>query len=625
MLHINDLTYRIAGKLLFEDANAHVPAGHRVGLVGRNGTGKTTLLRLIMGEIAPDGGRAAARPGASVAMLAQEAPGGSRSVLEEVLAADRERAALLTESDHATDAQRIAEIHTRLNDIDAHAAPARAASVLAGLGFTQEEQGQPLDTFSGGWRMRVALAAVLFRMPDLLVLDEPTNYLDLEATIWLEGFLKNYPRTLLLVSHDRDLLNKVPQAILHLDQRRLALHTGNYERFERQRRESLVRQASMYARQQAQRRHMQAFVDRFRYKATKARQAQSRVKALERMEPIAAVMEERTAPINLPDPKVLAPPLITLEKAAVGYQGGAPVLSDLNLRIDGDDRIALLGANGNGKTTLARLLTGRLPLMSGERKASAKLKVGYFSQHQLDELEPGQTAYQHLARLMAGTPEAKVRARIGQFGFSQDKADVPASDLSGGERSRLLLALMSHDAPHIMIFDEPTNHLDIDSREALVRALNTTTAAIVLISHDRHLLETCADRLWLVADGTVRLFEGDLEEYRALALAGRGSPGPAAGEARERRDSKREARKSAALARQETASLRKAAAGAEAELARLTNDREAVEAALADPDLYAGEAARIGELTKRRAKLDRAIRAAEDAWLAAQEALERSA
>ena len=624
MLHINDLTYRIAGKLLFEDASAHVPAGHRVGLVGRNGTGKTTLLRLIMGEIAPDGGRAAARPGASVAMLAQEAPGGSHSVLEEVLAADRERAALLTESETAADPNRIAEIHTRLNDIDAHAAPARAASVLAGLGFSHDEQAQPLETFSGGWRMRVALAAVLFRMPDLLVLDEPTNYLDLEATIWLEGFLKSYPRTLLLVSHDRDLLNNVPQAILHLDQRRLTLHTGNYERFERMRRESLSHQASMYARQQAQRRHMQAFVDRFRYKATKARQAQSRLKALERMEPIAAVMEERTAPINLPNPKELAPPLITLEKAAVGYQGGAAVLSDLNLRIDGDDRIALLGANGNGKTTLARLLTGRLPLMSGERRASAKLKVGYFSQHQLDELEPTQTAYQHLARLMAGMPEAKVRARIGQFGFSQDKADVRASDLSGGERSRLLLALMSHDAPHIMIFDEPTNHLDIDSREALVRALNTTTAAIVLISHDRHLLETCADRLWLVADGTVRPFDGDLEDYRALALADRGGPGPTAGTARERRESKRDARKAAALARQETASLRKAAAGAEAELARLTKDRAALEAALADPDLYAGEPARVGELTKQRAKLDRAIGAAEEAWLAAQDALERS-
>ena len=623
MLYINDLNYRIAGKLLFEDASAHVPAGHRVGLVGRNGTGKTTLLRLIMGEIAPESGRAAARRGASVAMLAQEAPGGSHSVLAEVLAADGERAALLAEADHAIEAQRISEIHTRLNDIGAHAAPARAASVLAGLGFSQEEQARSLETFSGGWRMRVALAAVLFRMPDLLVLDEPTNYLDLEATIWLEGFLKSYPRTLLLVSHDRDLLNSVPQAILHLDKRRLALHAGNYETFERHRRETLVRQSSMYARQQAQRRHMQAFVDRFRYKATKARQAQSRLKALERMEPIAAVMEERTAPIDLPNPKELAPPLITLEKASVGYEEGEPVLSGLNLRIDGDDRIALLGANGNGKTTLARLLTGRLPLMSGTRTASGKLKVGYFSQHQLEELQPSQTAFQHLARLMGGAPDAKVRSRIGQFGFSQEKANVPASDLSGGERSRLLLALMSHDAPHIMILDEPTNHLDIDSREALVRALNTTTAAIVLISHDRHLLETCADRLWLVADGTVRPYEGDLADYRTQALADRGSPGAVAGAAGERRDSKRETRKAAALARKETASLRRASADTEAELARLTKERAAVETALADPDLYAGEPARVGELTKRRAELERAVGTAEDAWLAAQDALER--
>lgn len=624
MLHINDLTYRIAGKLLFEDATAHIPAGHRVGLVGRNGTGKTTLLRLILGEIAPDGGRAAVRRNASIAVLAQEAPGGSHSVLSEVLAADRERAALLSESDSATDPDRIAEIHTRLNDIGAHVAPARAASVLAGLGFNQADQERPLDSFSGGWRMRVALAAVLFQMADLLVLDEPTNYLDLEATIWLEGFLKSYPRTLLLVSHDRDILNSVPQAILHLDQRRLTLHTGNYERFERQRRESLSRQASMHARQQAQRRHMQSFVDRFRYKATKARQAQSRLKALERMEPIAAVMEERTAPINFPDPKVLAPPLITLEKAAVGYQSDTPVLSDLNLRIDGDDRIALLGANGNGKTTLARLLTGRLPLMAGERNASTKVKVGYFAQHQLDELEPKQTAYEHLARLMPGIPEAKVRAQIGQFGFSQDKANVPAADLSGGEKARLLLALMSHNAPHIMILDEPTNHLDIDSREALVRALNTTTAAIVLISHDRHLLETCADRLWLVADGAVRPYEGDLDDYRALALSERGSPGAVAGEGRARRGTKREARQAAAQARQETAALRKAATAAEAKLARLTKEREGVEAALADPDLYAGDSAEVGDLTKRRAKLDRSIQVAEDAWLAAQEALDHS-
>ncbi len=624
MLQVDDLTYRIAGKSLFEGASVRIPGRHKVGLVGRNGVGKTTLLRLILGDVTPDGGSVKVRRGASVGILTQEAPGGSHSILDEVLKADRERGTLLAEAETASDPARIGEIHARLADIGAHAAPARAAAILAGLGFGEDQHHRPLDEFSGGWRMRVALAGLLFAAPDLLLLDEPTNYLDLEASLWLEVHLKAYPRTLILVSHDRDFLNAVPQSILHLERGRLTLHSGNYDDFERRRRESLALQSKMHARQQAQRRHMQAFVDRFRYKATKARQAQSRLKALARMEPIAAVMEERTAPIGFPDPKDLAPPLLTLENAEVGYAAGQPVLRNLNLRIDGDDRIALLGANGNGKTTLARLLCGRLDPMVGARMASPKLRVGYFSQLQLEELEPARTAFGHLRRLMEREPEAKVRARIAQFGFSQDKADVPVTELSGGERARLLLALMSHDAPHLMVLDEPTNHLDVDSREALLQALNACAAAIVLISHDRHLLETCADRLWLVADGTVRPFEGDLDEYRARALAERGGPRLRA-EGRETRPaaSKRGQRKAAARARAEIAPLRKAAARAEAELAALTRERSALEEALADPGLYTGDPLRLTELTKRRGALDRAVAEAEEAWLAAQAAIER--
>ncbi|MBF0093564.1 MAG: ABC-F family ATP-binding cassette domain-containing protein, partial [Alphaproteobacteria bacterium] len=517
MLHVNDLTFRIGGRVLFDRAAAHVPPGQRVGLVGRNGSGKSTLFRLILGEAASDGGGIVVQPRARVGCVAQEVADGDDSLVERVLAADLERAALLAEEASTADGHRIAEIHERLNAIDAHSAPSRAASILSGLGFSPEAQARPIRAFSGGWRMRVALASALFARPDLLLLDEPTNHLDLEATLWLEGYLASYPGTLLVISHDRDLLNKVVGRILHLDAAKLTSYAGGYDRFERTRREKLELQGKSFAKQLDQRRKIQAFVDRFRAKATKARQAQSRLKMLERMEPLVPIVEERAIAFDFPDPELLPPPLLSVEEGVVGYDGN-PVLRNLSLRIDMDDRIALLGANGNGKSTLAKLLSGRLEPLAGQVRKPGKLRVGYFAQHQMEELHPEETPFQHMARVLPLAQEAKVRAHLGRFGFSQAHADVRVENLSGGEKSRLLFALMSRDSPHVMILDEPTNHLDIDSREALMAALNAYAGAVVLITHDPHLIEMVADRLWLVGDGACAAYDGDLADYRRMLL-----------------------------------------------------------------------------------------------------------
>ena len=517
MLHLNDVTLRIGGRLLLERASVHLPAGQRAGLVGANGSGKTSLLRLILGELTPDAGEVRLRRHARVGWVAQEAPGGERTPRQAVLEADQERARLLRAADAAVEPHAIAEIQTRLADIGAHAAPARASAILAGLGFDEQAQQQPLASFSGGWRMRVALAAVLFAEPDLLLLDEPTNHLDLEASLWLEDYLRRYPKTLLLVSHDRDLLNRVPERIVHLDQRKLAAYTGGYDAFERVRREKLALQAKERARLEARRRHMQAFVDRFRYKATKARQAQSRLKAIAKLEPIPAVIEAPHVTLRFPQPEVPAPPLITLERAAAGY-GDHVVLDRLDLRLDPDDRIALVGANGNGKSTFAKLLAGELAPLSGEVIRAPKLRVGYFAQHQIEALRPQDSALQHLARRLPAEREERLRTRLGGFGLTQDKADLPAGALSGGEKARLTFALISAAAPQLLLLDEPTNHLDIDSRDALTLAINDFAGAVLLISHDPHLIELTADRLWLVAGGRVRPFDGDVEDYRRALL-----------------------------------------------------------------------------------------------------------
>jgi ATP-binding cassette subfamily F protein 3 len=616
MLHLNDVSLRVGGHLLLEGATVHVPAGHRVGLVGRNGSGKTSLLRLIQGETQPDAGTLRLRKGARIGWVAQEAPGGQATPREVVLAADRERERLLAAAERTEDAAAIAEVQTRLADIGAHAAPARAAVILSGLGFDEAAQARPLQSFSGGWRMRVALACVLFAEPDLLLLDEPTNHLDLEASLWLEDYLCRYRHTLLLVSHDRNLLNRVPQRIVHLDQRRLTSYAGGYDDFERARAERLTLQAKERERTDARRRHMQAFVDRFRYKASKARQAQSRLKAIEKLAMLPAMTQAPDVVLRFPATKIPAPPLITLDRVKAGY-GDHVVLDRLDLRIDPDDRIALLGANGNGKSTFAKLLAGTLAPMGGELFCAPKLRVGYFAQHQIEELEPEQSAVQHLARRLPAEREERLRTRLGGFGLSQDKADLPAARLSGGEKARLTFALMSALAPQILILDEPTNHLDIDSRDALVEAINDFAGAVILISHDRHLIELTADRLWLVADGRVRPFEGDIDSYRRGLLGRERGNGADDGD-------RRSERQRGAGQRQRLVPLRQAARQAERDLERLTRDRSALAARLASAETYRLPGAEIEALAKRGADLEAAIAVAEARWLAAEQELEQA-
>jgi len=627
MLHITDITFRYGGRALFEQATVHIAAGQRVGLVGRNGTGKTTLFKLILGELHPDAGEINMRPRARLGRLAQEAPEGETSLIDCVLAADTERTALFDEAETATDGHRIAEIHERLLAIDAHSAPSRAAAILSGLGFDAETQLRPVSAFSGGWRMRVALAASLFASPDLLLLDEPTNHLDLEATLWLQSHLAAYPGTLVVISHDRELLNEVTNRIIHLEGGKLNAYGGNYDRFEATRRARMELQAKAFTKQAEQRKKIQSFIDRFKAKATKAAQAQSRVKMLERMEMVVPVVEDKAMSFDFPDPEPLSPPIIAIDHGVAGYSDGKGgekvVLRGLDIRIDMEDRIALLGANGNGKSTLAKILSGRLDLLEGSFRKPPKLKIGYFAQHQTEELRLEETPFEHMALLMKGMPEAKVRAQLGRFGFEQERANVKVANLSGGEKSRLLFALMSREAPHLMILDEPTNHLDIDAREALVSALNAYDGAVILISHDPHLIELAADSLWLVGDGVVQPFEGDLAAYRRLLLdkardARRGGKPEKAGDAATRKAD----RKAAAGARAQLAPLRKAAGAAEKVLEELTKKKKQLEAKLADPTLYQGPPAKLTELRRAEADLVRDMEAAEAAWLAATEALE---
>ncbi len=628
MLHINDLVFRIEGRPIFEGATAAIPYGHKVGLVGRNGAGKTTLLKLITGEAHPDDGSINVPKGTRIGHVAQEAPGGEASLIDWVLAADKERASLLIEAETASDPHRIAEIQLRLTDIDAHAAPARAAQILSGLGFDEDAQRRPCRAYSGGWRMRVALAAVLFLEPELLLLDEPTNYLDLEGTMWLENYLKSYPHTVLIVSHDRDLLNRAVGAILHLSQGKLTLYSGGYDDFEEARREKQRLELKLKKKQDDQRRHLQAFIDRFKAKATKAKQAQSRVKALARMQPIAEQVSERVVPFFFPAPqKMLASPLIRIEGASVGYEPGKPILKGLDLRIDHDDRIALLGQNGNGKSTFAKLIGGKLAPLSGNVFGVAKVEVGYFAQHQLDELNPLATPYDYMLKLMPEATEAQRRTRLGTFGFGIAKADTRCANLSGGEKARLLLALTAFNGPHILILDEPTNHLDVDSREALIHALNEYEGAVILISHDRHLIETTADRLWIVTGGTVRAYDGDMETYREALLAERGlqrREQAAAAGAVEAKASRTDQRRAAAERRAELAPLKKAVQQAEKLVERLAGDVARLDEMLADPALYA-DAGKAQKVSQERGQAAKRLAEAEEAWLVASQAYESAA
>jgi ATP-binding cassette subfamily F protein 3 len=612
MLRITDISYSVDGRPLIENATAVIPTGHKVGLVGRNGTGKTTLFRLIRGELTLDGGTIELPRAARIGGVAQEAPGTDISLLDTVLAADTERASLLAEAEHAHDAHRIAEIQTRLADIDAWSAEGRATAILKGLGFTDEETRMPCADFSGGWRMRVALAAVLFSAPDLLLLDEPTNYLDLEGALWLEAYLVKYPHTVIIVSHDRELLNRSVGAILHLEDRKLTFYSGPYDQFARQRAEKRALMASAAKKQDLKRAHLQAFVDRFKAKASKAKQAQSRVKMLEKMETIRVPEDAARTVFTFPEPEALSPPIITTEDAAVGY-GNRIVLHGLNLRIDQDDRIALLGRNGEGKSTLSKFLSGRLTAARGRMVTSSKLRIGFFAQHQVEELRVDETPLQHILRERPEEGQARARARLAGFGLMAAQAETEVGRLSGGQKARLSLLLATLPAPHLLILDEPTNHLDIESREALVEALTAYTGAVILVSHDMHLLSLVADRLWLVKDGRVRPYEEDLEAYRAMLL---GVDKPAEKEAKP---------KPRRLTRDEIMGLRAEVRRCEERLAKIEEMRDRLAKKLADPELY--EDGRKGELetwNRKYAEVMEGLAKAEAMWVAAQEKLEQA-
>lgn len=615
MLTISNLSFAIEGNPLFDNTSANIPTGHKVGIVGRNGTGKTTLFKLIKNEYQPDSGTIDMPSYFRIGGVEQEAPASEVSLLDTVLAADEERAALLAEAETAAEPERMAEVYQRLNDIDAYSAEARASSILSGLGFDQFAQARPCHEFSGGWRMRVALAAVLFSQPDLLLLDEPTNYLDLEGAVWLEQYLAKYQKTALIISHDRELLNRSVTGILHLSHLSLNYYSGNYDQFDNERRAKLEQQQSMRRKQDMQRAHIERFVERFRAKASKARQAQSRLKQLERMQPIMALTENAVAGFRFPTPNELKPPLLVVEKGQVGYDN-KPVLSRLDLRLDSDDRIALLGANGEGKSTLSKLFADRLPLMDGHMFKTNKLRVGFFAQHQLDELVEGDSAYTHIMRLRPNDDEKTLRARLGASGFGIDIADLPVEKLSGGQKARLLMLMATIDAPHILILDEPTNHLDIESREALVMALNEYEGAVILVSHDSHLVETVADKLWLVNDGAVADFDGDMEDYKALVM-----------EAHKKSKSKK-AKSSAASPKSDQpkvniARLKKQSGELEKKMEKLTTRKHALEAEMAAPEFYQAHSQEaISGKTDALSDTIAALSAIEDEWLALQSQIE---
>ncbi|MDA7965300.1 ABC-F family ATP-binding cassette domain-containing protein [Ruegeria sp.] len=613
MLRIENITYAVEGRPLFDGASATIPDGHKVGLVGRNGTGKTTLFRLIRGELALESGNISVPKRARIGGVAQEVPSSDVSLINTVLAADTERSALMVEADSATDPARIAEIQTRLADIDAWSAEARAASILKGLGFDDEDQLKPCSDFSGGWRMRVALAAVLFSQPDLLLLDEPTNYLDLEGALWLESYLAKYPHTVIIISHDRGLLNRAVGSILHLEDRKLTFYAVPYDKFAERRAERLAQAESENTKAKARIAHLQSFVDRFRYKASKAVQAQSRLKMIERIQLISTPQEAALRAFSFPKPEELSPPIIQLEGGVTGY-GETEVLRRLNLRIDQDDRIALLGKNGQGKSTLSKLLSDRLPLMAGKMTRSSKLRIGYFAQHQVDELHVDETPLDHLRRLRPDEAPGKWRSRLAGFGLNADQAETLVGRLSGGQKARLSLLIATIDAPHMLILDEPTNHLDIESREALVEALTAYSGAVVLVSHDMHLLGLVADRLWLVSDGTVKPFEGDLETYRNMLLA-RDKP---VKEKPQVAKPKRPSRDTMLALR---ADLRKC----EDRIEKLTDMHDKLSAKLADPALYEDD--RINDLetwNRKFAEVTEAMQKAEALWVAAAERLENA-
>ncbi|MET3896495.1 ATP-binding cassette subfamily F protein 3 [Devosia sp. UYZn731] len=614
MLTINNLIYRIQGRELFDGASVTLPTGSKTGFVGKNGTGKTTLFHLIQNHLAPDAGSIELVKKARIGAVAQEAPAGNESVLEVVMAADKERTALMAEAETATDPERIGEIYMRLADIDAHTAEARASTILKGLGFEHDRQNGPTHELSGGWRMRVALAGVLFSQPDLLLLDEPTNYLDLEGTLWLEKYLATYPYTVFMISHDRDLLNKSVNSIIHLEHKQLTFYKGNYDTFESTRRMQMELNNKSREKSLDQVAHMQKFVDRFRASATKAKQAQARIKMIEKLKPPAAMFDEYSAPFTFQQPKAeAATPMISLDGVSAGY-GDKTILRNINMRIDPEDRIALIGVNGNGKSTFAKLLAGDIKPLGGTFNKGKKLEIAHFAQHQMDKLKPEWTPFEHIIELMPTDPESKRRSRLSQMGLTKSRMDTPAKNLSGGERARLLMGLITFGGPGMMILDEPTNHLDIDSRDALVHALNEYEGAVLIISHDRHLVEATCDTLWIAEGGTIKVLDEDLDSYQRSIVGGKEPKGS--------KEDRKAAKQEAAAKREAIAPIKASIKDTETKIARLKVEIGKIQNQLDDPKIYNGPADRLIALGKDKARFGADLDTTEEQWLALSAELE---
>ncbi len=627
MILLRKLAFARAGKPLVTDASLQLHPGWKIGLTGANGCGKSSFFALLRGELHAEAGDLDVPPGWRIGHVAQDTPALPTPALDFVIDGDTELRAVeaaLAQAEATHDGHQIAELHTRLHDIGGYTAKARAAEILDGLGFTQADHQRAIADFSGGWRVRLNLARALVARADLLLLDEPTNHLDLDAVLWLEGWLKSFPGTLLMISHDRDFLDAVLASdgqILHIEAGGMKLYGGNYSTFERTRAERLALQQAMHVKQQREVAHLHAYIDRFRAKASKARQAQSRIKALERMELISAAHVDTPFSFSFREPEGVSDPLLQIEDVSVGY-GETAILSGIKLTLRPGSRIGLLGRNGAGKSTLVKLLAGEKSALAGRRLEGRHLKIGYFAQHQMELLRPDESPLQHIARQEPQTREQELRDYLGGFDFRGPMADASCGRFSGGEKARLALALMIRTRPNLLLLDEPTNHLDLEMREALTLALQETEAAVVLVSHDRHLLRTTVDELWLVADGAAQLFDGDLDDYAAWLGQRRAASKPLSNnEQREQRIEDRAAKKSALAERRK---LEKEIEKIDQQLARWHDEQAALEAQLADPSIYAAEQrAALAQLQGRQTELASAIESSETRWLSLLEQLEQ--